>query len=226
MASPDLEPDRQSLSIVVLGDFNPSIFQPFWFSTNDLMPQVEAENAEISIIHKQVAAFSIGKINVQVDATRFGLTTEEPSQEPILRDLALGTLLLLEHTPLRAIGLNLDTVFAIASEEAWHAIGHRLVPKHDWAQILDAPGMQQVVVEGKRSDCQADRIHIRVQPTGKQRVLLATNQHYQLETNERSEGRERHKEAIRILQEDWTSFTGFAREAALKLLEIVQYTEG
>jgi hypothetical protein len=155
LAPPVVEPDRQSLSIVVLGDFNPSIFQPFWFSANGLMPQVEADNAEISLIHKQVAAFSMGKLNIQVDGARFGITTDEPSQEPILRDLALGTLSLLEHTPLRAIGLNLDMVFAVESEEAWHAIGHRLVPKHDWAQILDSPGMQQVVVEGKRPDCRA-----------------------------------------------------------------------
>jgi hypothetical protein len=223
---PVVEPDRQSLSIVVLGDFNPSIFQPLWFSTNDLIPQVEAENAEILLIQKQVAAFSMGKINVQVDGSRLGLTTDEPSQEPIIRDLALGTLSLLEHTPLRAIGLNLDMVFAMPSEEAWHALGDRLAPKHPWRQILENPEMRQVVVEGRRPDCPADRISVRVQPTGNKLVLLAMNQHYQLETDERSEGRERHVEAIRVLRDDWTSFTSFARGAAPKLLEFGQHIEG
>jgi hypothetical protein len=218
LETPAVEPERQSLSIVVLGDFNPSIFQPLWFSNNGLMPQVEAEAANISLIHKQVAAFTIGKINLQVDDSRLALTTEDPSHEPILRDVVLGTLSILEHTPLKAIGLNLDTIFEMESEEAWNALGDRLVPKHDWGNVIESPGMRQVIVEGKRSDCRADRIHIRVQPTASKCVLFAVNQHYQLDTDERPEQRQRHHEAIRVLQEDWTPFTGFARQTALRLL--------
>jgi hypothetical protein len=99
-----LEPDRQSYAIVVLGDFNPSIFQPLWFSLNGLMPEEETKNADIAIIHKQIASFSIGKIQVQVDDSRLGLTTVESPQGPILRDLAIGTLSILEHTPLKELG--------------------------------------------------------------------------------------------------------------------------
>jgi hypothetical protein len=215
-----LEPDRQSYAIVVLGDFNPSIFQPLWFSLNGLMPEEEAKNADIAIIHKQIASFSTGKIQIQVDDSRLGLTTVESSQGPILRDLAIGTLSILEHTPLKAIGLNRDMVFPMETDDAWHQVGNRLVPKSDWEKIFDRPGMQQVVVEGHRTDCSADRLHVRVQPSANKGVLIAVNQHYQLETEQRVEVRERHNEAIRVLQDDWPSFVTYARQAAEKLLHV------
>jgi len=214
----EIEPDRQSFAIVVLGDFNPSIFQPLWFSANGLMAEEQTKDATISVIHKRIASFLIDKIQVQVDDSRLGLTTVESSQGPILRDLAIGTLSILEHTPLTAIGLNRDMIFTIENDEAWHAIGDRLVPKSDWMPIVDGPGMQQVIVRGKRLHCRADRVDFRVQPSDNRGVLIAVNQHYQLETDKRVEVRDRHKEAIRALQEDWASFVSYARDSACKLL--------
>ena len=213
-----VEPERQALSIVILGDFNPSIFQPLWFSANGLIPEEETKDADITMIQKGLALFSMGKVHVQVDESRLGLTTVESPQGPILRDLARGTLSVLEHTPLSAIGLNLDMAFVMESEEAWQALGDRLVPKHDWLQIIDNPGMQQVVVEGRRSACKADRVHVRVQPSGVRAVSVAVNQHYLLETKQRVDVRERNREAIRVLNDDWASFTAFARDAASQLL--------
>ena len=78
--------------------------------------------------------------------------------------------------------------------------------------------MRQVVVEGKRPNCSADQLHVRVQPSPDRGVLIAVNQHYQLETAQRAEVRDRHKEAIRVLQDDWTSFVNYAHNVALKLL--------
>jgi hypothetical protein len=213
-----VEPDSETFSIVALGDFNPAILQPLWFSVNGLVPEEEARNADVDIIHKQFASFSMGGIRVQVDDSRLGITAVESPKGPILRDLVLGTLSILEHTPLKAIGLNRDMVFVMDTDDAWHEVDNRLVPKSDWEQILACPGMRQVVVEGRRSDCSADRLHVRVQPSAARSILIAVNQHYQLETKERVEVRDRHNEAIRVLNDDWPPFLTYAREAALKLL--------
>jgi len=217
--SRELEPDRQTMSIVVLGDFNPSIFQPQWFAVNDLMPREEADAADVNYIGKEFASFTIGSIYVQVDDSRLGLNAVESSRSPLLRDLAVGTLSTLDHTPLRAIGLNLDSQFTMDSEEAWNGVGDMLVPKEKWLRFLDHPGMRQVVVEGLRSDCSADRNHIRVQPTSVRGVMVSINQHYQLETLTRTEVQERNKEALRALGEDWTSFLDYANSAARGVLE-------
>ena len=213
-----VEPDNETFSIVVLGDFNPAILQPLWFSVNGLVPEAEAKDADVDVIHKQFASFAMGGIRVQVDGSRLGVTAEESPQGPILRDLVLGTLSVLEHTPLKAIGLNRDMVFLMETDEAWHEVGDRLVPKGDWEQILACPGMRQVVVEGQRPNCKADRLHVRVQPSANLGILIAVNQHYQLETNERVEVRDCHNEATRVLTDDWPPFIMYAREAAQKLL--------
>ncbi len=213
-----IDPDSELFSIVVLGNFNPAILQPLWFSVNGLVPDAEAEGADVDVIHKQFASFSMGGIRVQVDDSRLHMTAVESPQGPILRDLVLGTLSILEHTPLKAIGLNRDMTFVMETDEAWQEVGNRLVPKGDWEQILVSPGMRQVVVEGQRSDCNADRLHVRVQPSAKLRILIAVNQHYQLDTNEWVEVRDRHNEAIRVLNDDWQPFVTYAREAARKLL--------
>jgi hypothetical protein len=221
-----LEPEQQSFSIVVLGDFNPAIFQPMWFSANGLMPSEETENAENVFIHKQIARFSMGSMQVQVDQSRLGITTVEPTDGPILRDLAYGTLALLEHTPLQAIGLNLDMEFRLPSEELWHQVGNKLVPKDDWQRVLESPGMRDVIVEGKRTECSADRVHFRIRPSGRLpwSILVAVNQHYLLETEERREVRERHREAVRVLNVDWVSFCQYARESAASILQSNQTT--
>lgn len=221
-----LEPEDQSFSIVVLGAFNPAIFQPLWFSANGLVPSEEAENAEISVIHKEVAAFSIGSMQIQVSGSRFAITTVESTQGPMLKDLALGTLEILEHTPLDAIGLNLDMEFNLPSKEVWHALGHRLVPKDDWKPILTEPGLQHLIVVGKRPECRADQIQIQVHPSSTKQlpwcVSIRCNQHYRLMSEERSDVRQRHDEAIRILHEDWTSFCNYARDAAQSLLNEIK----
>jgi len=214
-----VEPDSETFSIVVLGDFNPAILQPLWFSVNELISRQEADNADIDVIHKEFASFLISGIKVQVDHSRLGMTAMESQRGPTLRDLVIGTLLILDHTPLKAIGLNRDLVFEMESDEAWHGVGDRLAPKDDWIRILESPGMQQIVVEGKRPDCSADRVHVRVQPSGTRKILIAVNQHYQLKTTEEAEVRERHNEAVRVLNDDWQSFFAYALEAARGILQ-------
>ena len=110
-------------------------------------------------------------------------------------------------------------VFQFESEEAWHAIGHRMAPKADWERVLEQPGMVQLAVRGARKDVSADQINIRIQPSGTRNVLVAVNQHYHLETDERPDVRDRHQEALRVLREDWNSFTNYAMESALSLIQ-------
>ena len=215
-------PERQTFSVVLLGEFNPAIFQPLWFSYNSLVPQEEIENVDLSVVHNAVTSFEVGEISIQVNKRRFGITTVKSSQGPQVRDLAVGTISILEHTPLTSLGLNLDMIFGFDSVEEWHAFGHRLVPKSDWGLFLKSPGMTSVHVEGKRDDVPSAKISFRVEPSGDvpNGVLIATNQHYELMAPHRLDVRQRHDEAIRILNEDWVPFCAYARSAARKLLRL------
>lgn len=213
-----VEVDRETFSIVVLGNFNPVIFQPLWFSNNNLLPLEETTAAEDVTIGRQIAFFRIGGMQIQVDPARMCLTTLESPLVPVLRDLTEGVLLLLEHTPITSMGLNLDAIFRVETNEAWHEIGHRLVPKNEWSRIFSQPGMMGVQVRGTRPDCTADAMNARVEPTPPNGIVLAMNQHYDLGKDEKSTVRERHAEALRILREDWLPFLTFARTAADEIL--------
>ena len=60
---------QMSASIVLVGAFNPAIFQPSWLELHRLIRDTEAEAAKISIITAEVAVFSIG--DWLLELTRF-----------------------------------------------------------------------------------------------------------------------------------------------------------
>ena len=55
MDSPQLKINRHS--IVLIGNFNPKIFQPAWFGSEGLIQKKEAEQSTIEIIHPDVVIF-------------------------------------------------------------------------------------------------------------------------------------------------------------------------
>ncbi|MCR9293907.1 MAG: DUF616 domain-containing protein [bacterium] len=220
----ELEPEQEVHSLVLLGSFNPSIFHPAWYSDNDLLAKEETAEALDLILTREVSTFTVNDIHFQIEQHRFGLTTKDAAKAPFLRDLAIGTFVLLEHTPLTALGLNLELEFALPSVEAWHEVGHRLAPKEPWKTILENPGMRGLVMEGKRPDCDANRIQIRVQPSRSitHGVLVGMNQHYDIKTESRESVRECNAEVIRILNNEGQSLRSFLLKASDTLVHPTQ----
>ncbi len=215
-----LDPEKELFSVVIIGDFNPAIFHPSWFSSNDLLPEEETKSAHIDFIAKEIAAFSIGGISIQVSEDRLAYTTNEPQYEPVILDLIRGTLMLLEHTPIKTMGLNRDMVFNVGSDAARNDLGFRLAPRENWDSIGVSRGMKQLTIEVERDDCSAKFVQFRVSPSYEvlNGVFIGVNQHYLLETPERTTTKSRHQEALRILGEEWRPFMEFARDAANKVI--------
>jgi hypothetical protein len=182
MADREIRPAVQGASIVALGSFNPAIFQPLWLSGNNLIRKEEAEDAEIKIIHRDVTIFSAKWFSLQVTRDRYSVDTEDPTTYQPLRDLVLGTFKILEHTPVRAFGLNRYQHVRMASEEEWNAFGDRYVPKELWRPILDKPGMRALVVEGKRKGSTANQMQVKIEPSRKVHpgVFIHMNEHYDI----------------------------------------------
>ncbi len=109
-ATHDIE--LQGVSIVALGSFNPAIFQPAWFSSNNLIRAEEAREANIQIIQGDVAIFSTEWFSIQVTHERFSLDTRDPSKWLPMRDLVIGTFTILSHTPVRAVGTTAISTIA------------------------------------------------------------------------------------------------------------------
>src|SRR5215210_620637 len=107
----------QSIAIVILGNFNPAIFHPTWFSDNNLIREQEAEAANLEIIHPEVAQFSTEWFQFQCTRNRLQVGTLQEAYYEALRDLVSGTLELLSHTPLTALGVNHHFDYLLPSEQ-------------------------------------------------------------------------------------------------------------
>jgi hypothetical protein len=198
------------VSVVLVGHFNPAIIHPAWMARYGLIRSQEAETAHIELVHPQVAAFKIGELRVMVQQDRFELETTALEAGPQLRDLALGIFRLLEHTPLKAMGLNRNMHFRLESEDAWHRIGHQLAPKDAWEGLLEDAGTRNVTIAGRRRGSEA-LFTVKAEPSVKVHpgVFVGTNQHIE------GEG----PALLSALADTWETAQRDARRIAEELLE-------
>jgi hypothetical protein len=178
-----VSPQIDNASIVLLGSFNPQIYQPVWFGSQGLIRSQEAEKANIGIIHADVADFTSDWLRVQVTKERFFAGNTEAGHWQQLMDLVLGTFRILEHTPVTALGLNRMMHFPVRSPENWHAIGHSLAPKDFWRSVIDDPGMLSLTMQGKRPGSEKALLRVKVEPSKRPElaphgVYVDTNEHY------------------------------------------------
>jgi hypothetical protein len=217
------EPQIQQkiISIVLLGDFNPAIFHPQWLAYNELVSRESAEAATNVSCQSEFSTFEIDGMHYQVEKQRFALTTKDESQVPILLDTIKGILTLLEHTPLKAIGLNYDFRYSMPDVESWHRLGHTLAPKEMWNKLLEAPGMAGILIQGGRVDVPGARLNIHVNPImdGKNGVFIGINQHYRFDELEPTAIAQRNERVLNVVGSDWRSFCSYAIKAAEEILK-------
>ncbi len=106
-----IDPEISRVNIALLGDFNPAIFTPAWFSLTGLLPAHVADSSELEVAHRQITKFSADWLGLEVTAERFVVDT---SQAPYvrMRDLVVRVFReQLPHTPLRAFGINRQSAF-------------------------------------------------------------------------------------------------------------------
>ena len=196
----------EGISIVLVGSFNPGIFQPAWFAAQDLIRSEEADEAEIELVRPEISAFRLEWLHMQVLHERFIATTDRTASFEVLRDFVVGTFSVLEHTPVTKLGLNYDRHFEMKSEEAWHKLGRRLAPRSHWEQGLKEPGLRSMTMQGVRPDELGGAIFVKVEPSVKVKfgVYVSLNDHYEL--GQADEGLASAETATQLIQEHWDAF--------------------
>jgi len=179
MALPKVHEDNAS--IVLLGNFNPAIFQPAWLAAKGLVRESEANAATIEVIHPDIAQYRLEWLHLSVQRERFTATTSDPSHRVSLRDLVIGIFGLLEQTPTTKLGLNRTMYVDMQDETSFHALGHLLAPKEPWRGIANDPGMKALIMQASRSDDARGRVHLHIEPSSKYRphvVFFDVNSEY------------------------------------------------
>jgi hypothetical protein len=214
MASPQIH--TQSTTAVLLGSFNPRIFEPLWFSRNELVPEQEASDAEVQLINREFCHVAFGWVDLVVTEDRLqAQTTSETVNEGQIRDLLVGVLKLLPHMPITGGSIHHRAEIAIKTEEEWHAIGHTLAPKEVWEDVLDQPGMFDFAMMGARPDDLKGSIRVRIQPSQvvQPGIFLNVNDEFFMPEDDE------HPDASELLDKLWPEAARRATDIQTRLLE-------
>ena len=214
-----LKAEIEGASIVLVGQFNPAIFQPAWLAAQKLIRQEEAEAATIEIIHPSVVRFATEWFTLEVSQGRFAVESTNPACAESLRDLVSGIFTILEHTPFSQAGVNSSMHFALSSADRWHALGHILAPKEPWAGVLGAGGLRSLTLAGKRDEA-ASKIHVTVEPSLRvlpHGVYINVNEEFECRP-----GPEAPRQLMASLLGEWSAARAYATRVAEHLLGQVE----
>jgi hypothetical protein len=190
-----IEPEIGGASVVLLGSFNPKIFQPFWMSKHGLIADSAAEVADVAVIHADITAFMIEDLfTLQVIPTRFSI---ERNVAPLVLicDLVIRLFTdLLPHVPIQQMGINRTVHFNVGPGER-DRIGLVLAPREPWGEwgkeVSSGEGAKHgglqslTLVQKNVSDRPAGWIQTKIEPSlriggGRTGIYMEVNDHYEL----------------------------------------------
>jgi hypothetical protein len=190
-----IEPEISAASIVLVGSFNPKIFQPFWMAKHGLISEKDADTAEVSIIHPEVSAFFIeGLFTLQVDRGRFSI---ERSVAPLILICDTTVKLfseILPHTPVEKMGINRLVHFNVGEAER-DRIGKILAPREPWGdwgkKVSSGEGTKHggltslTLMQKDAADRPSGWIQTRVEPStriggGQSGIFVEVNDHFEI----------------------------------------------
>lgn len=181
-------PDRavDSVTVVVKGHFNPAIFSPAWMLREELIGPGDYDDAELQIISPDLSIFQVGPIALQVARDSLQVATTEPADFERARDVTVGIVKALHHTPIGVLGINRAIHFEVSSIEEWHNVGNALTPKDVWRDVLTNPGMRSLTLWDVREDERAGYVQLQIEPSVSVHpgIFAVQNDHYELSSKQ------------------------------------------
>ena len=190
-----ITPELESVTVVVVGNFNPAIFSPAWFAFQGLLPRSVAENANLLINHPEITDFRAESLRVTVTQDRLTVKTQSVPHVKVCDLVARIFTELLPHTPLKCLGINRDVHFLVRDKGELDRIGRALAPSEPWGELgiqlgfhEEHGGMTFLTMTRNAPDGRAagDQVNVRVSPSeqlasdGKIGVFVGINDHYTL----------------------------------------------
>lgn len=193
-------PEHEQASIVLVGSFNPKIFQPAWFAAQGLIRQEEADEANIQVVNNDICVFETGWFRFEALNDRWMLISRATPALESLRDLALGTFSTLRHDPVQKVGLNAYAHYAMPNRAALDNFGHAIAPKDEvWRPVMDDPRLLSLTIQGTRPDDHSGAVRTKIEPSAKipDGLFIDVNDEY---VNEEADSPEW---ALDLLSEEW-----------------------
>lgn len=144
----------ETRGLVFLGDFNPAIFQPFWFASKGLLGEDEAENAQVEVVFNELSRFQVGGwLMVEVTRSRCEFKTMKRPYFLPMKDLVVNVFQILSETPIKAVGINNVYDLSLKNEDDYFHFGDALAPLSNWSGILHSPRLFHLeIIENQEND--------------------------------------------------------------------------
>ncbi|MBQ8321432.1 MAG: hypothetical protein IJX92_03610 [Clostridia bacterium] len=183
-------PEKNQCSIVLIGDFNPLMFQPEWFKRNEIISPEEvniAENNKTSpmVVSNQITMFKTSQLDIRIEQKRFQVIAEK---EPfvVLKDFVIKTFEKFSGLIISAMGLNYSAHYNVGDKSKYQLVGDRLAPKKYWKSLLEdevsgddrKSGLISITMQ-KNSDSDTEHIAMTLQPSAiiKPGIFINCNSH-------------------------------------------------
>ncbi len=145
------------MSIVCVGNFNPSIFQPEWFRRHSLLQDSEVDPGQIEsfVVSPDITYLVTGDwLNFRCTTQKMVIETTDPSKYYPIGDLTASIFAILDQTPLSSYGFNAHAGYQFFSREVFDGMGHSLAPKDNvWDKVMTRPGLASLaIVDGPHED--------------------------------------------------------------------------
>lgn len=143
--------EQRGNALFLQGSFNPQILQPAWLAAQNLIRDSESENAKIRIVHSEIVAFGLDWADVEIERDKLTIQATPKSESPEqVRDLALGIIEILDHTPIEHVGISFFAHYALADQATRDKLGWTLVPPAPFSKQIERPGMRTLKIAGRR----------------------------------------------------------------------------
>ena len=143
----------EARSIVLLGNFNPSIFHPAWFASKGLIPDCESESAKIEVVTTEITRFEIGDwLKVEILRNRCEFKTFKKPYFPILKDLVISIFNILKETPIDAVGFNIIYGLSLVNKQNYFSFGNKLAPLSIWDDFMLEPRLNHLEIVSMKQD--------------------------------------------------------------------------
>lgn len=196
-------PIQTTISVAFVGKFNPSIFHPAWFREHDMVDLMEGDLEEAVdstvptetkvskniVILDDLSTFTLGFLRISVERNRFVAVLTHHALTDELLDFLTRTFSILEHTPISAFGINVQSHYQ-STVEFNNNLFSKAAPSSFWDRAkLNGSGrwddlvtIQRLWIRDVDYKGRTDRMQVDFQPSKeiKNGVFISTNDHYEI----------------------------------------------
>ena len=210
----------KSLDIIILGNFNPSIFQPYWFSLKKLIREEESEKAVINIIHSSLVQFDLDWCSFTITEDRFQASTTDEVNFDLVKDLVVSTFNILCETPLTALGVNYTYNISLENEKNYIKFGEWLSNLTFWQKIdseYKLLTLETFKIKKENGELGSQKIKITPSNLPRLRFGIAVNFNEHIQFKNIPEVISNSNNLMTLFEQKWKSYSIDTKEIVLKL---------